>query len=508
MEAKYIYTSLCFIFTILIYKFLSNARKRRQNMPPSPPSALPIIGHLHLLKPPLHRILHQFSQKNGPIFSLQFGSRFVVVVSSSSLVHECFTKNDLVLANRPRTAISKHFGYNNTTIVFAPYGDHWRNLRRLCDVEIFSPTRLNKFLSIRRDENNRLLCRLYRISSTGFSKVNLEEKLTEMTFNNILRMLAGKRYYGEDAEDDEEAKRFREHVKKGLELMSASNPRDFFPILGWVGYDSFEKKLAMHIGKSNKFMHGVIEEHRRRRWQSGKQENTMVDHLLSLQESQPENYTDQIIIGLVLALLVAGTDASAVTSEWAMSLLLNHPEVLKKAREEIDTNVGFNRLVEEQDLPKLHYLHCIILETLRLFPSVPMLVPHESSEDCKIGGYNIPKGTMLLINAWAIHRDPTVWDDPMNFKPERFEKMEVETHKLLPFGMGRRACPGSGLARRMIGLGLSSLIQSFDWERISAEKIDMSEGHGITMPKAKPLEAMCRPRVAMVSVLKDLVSNV
>ncbi|CAI9752878.1 unnamed protein product [Fraxinus pennsylvanica] len=191
-----------------------------------------------------------------------------------------------------------------------------------------------------------------------------------------------------------------------------------------------------------------------------------------------------------------------------MSLLLNHPQVLKKAREEIDTHVGFNRLVEEQDLPKLQYLHCIILETLRLFPSVPMLVPHESTEDCKVGGYNIPKGTMLLINAWAIHRDPTVWDDPVNFKPERFEKMEVETHKLLPFGMGRRACPGSGLAQRMIVLALRSLIQCFEWERISAEKIDLSEGHGITLPKAKPLEAMCRRRDAMVNVLQELASNV
>ncbi|XP_022885763.1 cytochrome P450 81D1-like [Olea europaea var. sylvestris] len=507
MEVKYTCTLLSLIFSILIYKFLSNARKRRQNLPPSPPSALPIIGHLHLLKPPLHRILHQFSKKHGPIFSLRFGCRFVVVVSSSSLVKECFTENDLVLAGRPRTAIGKHFGYNNTTIILAPYGDHWRNLRRLCDVEIFSPPRLNTFLPIRLDEINRLLSNLYKISSAGFAKVNLEAKIMEMTFNNIMRMLAGKRYYGEDAEEDEEAKLFRELIKRGLELSSASNPGDYFPFLGWIGYNSFEKELATHKEKDYKFMHNIIEEHRRRR-RNGNQENTMVDHLLSLQESEPEYYTDQIIIGLVLALLIAGTDASAVTSEWAMSLLLNHPEVLKKARKELDTFVGFNRLVEEKDLPKLQYLHCIILETLRLFPSVPMLVPHESSDDCKVGGYNIPKGTMLLINAWAIHRDPTVWDDPMNFKPERFEKMEVETHKLLPFGMGRRACPGLGLAQRMIGLGLSSLIQCFEWERISAEKIDLSEGHGITLPKVKPLEAMCRPRNAMVNVLQELASSV
>ncbi|CAI9752877.1 unnamed protein product [Fraxinus pennsylvanica] len=299
METKYVCRLLSLIFSILIYKFLTNARKRRQNLPPSPPSALPIIGHLHLLKSPLHRILHQFSQKHGPIFSLRFGARFVVVVSSSHLVKECFIMNDLVLANRPRTAISKYFGYNNTTIIFAPHGDHWRNLRRLCDVEIFSSSRLNTFLPIRLDEINRLLCKLYKISSAGFAKVNFEATLMEMTFNNIMRMLAGKRYYGEDAEEDEEAKRFRELIKKGLQLSAASNPGDFFPILGWIGYNSFEKKLATHKEKSYKFMHSLIEEHRRRR-RNGKLENTMVDHLLSLQESEPEYYTDQIIIGLVL----------------------------------------------------------------------------------------------------------------------------------------------------------------------------------------------------------------
>ncbi|CAA2961444.1 cytochrome P450 81E8-like, partial [Olea europaea subsp. europaea] len=329
--------------------------KRHQNLPPSPPSALPIIGHLHLLKPPLHRILHQFSKKHGPIFSLRFGSRFVVVVSSSSLVNECFTKNDLVLAASILATITP-------PLSSPPYGDHRRNLRRLCDVEIFSSSRLNTFLPIRLDEINRLLSKLYKIPSAKFAK---------------------------DAEDDEGAKRFREHIKRGLQLSSASNP-----------------------------------EHRRRRL-NGNPENTM--------ESEPAYYTDQIIIGL----------------------------------------------------------------TLRLFPSVPMLVPHESSDDCKVGGYNIPKGTMLLINAWAIHRPPTVWDDPMDFKPKDLKKW-----KWKPINCCHLEWEGERV------LGLSSLIQCFEWERISAEKIDLSEGHGITLPKAKPLEAMRRPRNAMVNVLQELASSV
>nr|XP_027087612.1 cytochrome P450 81D1-like [Coffea arabica] len=145
-------------------------------------------------------------------------------------------------------------------------------------------------------------------------------------------------------------------------------------------------------------------------------------------------------------MLTAGTNTSLVTIEWALSLLLNHLEVLEKARTKLDAQVGTDRLVDEHGLSNLSYLHNIISEKLWLYPAAPMLVPNESSDDCKIGGYNIPQGTILLVNAWAVHRDPNVWDDPTSFKPERFEGLQVQPSKLIPFGMGRRSCPGSGLA--------------------------------------------------------------
>ncbi|PIN26123.1 Cytochrome P450 CYP2 subfamily [Handroanthus impetiginosus] len=503
MEAQILYTSLTFTTLILIFYKILFRRHNHKNIPPSPPGWLPIVGHVHLLKNLFHRTLYDFSQKVGPIFSLRLGTQLVVVVSSSSLVKECFTKNDLILANRPQASVDrKSLGFTRTSVIGAPYGDHWRNLRKLCDLEVFSPNRLASFLSIRREERDRMISSLYKISNTGFAEVNVETKIVEMTFNNIMRMLAGKRYYGEEAEEDEEAKKFRELTKEALELTSASNIGEIFPMLRWIGCNGLEKKLAIHSQKTDEFMEGLLDEHRR-----GKRQNTMVDHLLSLQESQPEYYTDEIITGLVVALIIAGTDASVVTTEWVMTLLLNHPEVLQKARQELDTKVGNDRMVEEQDLPKLRYLHYIILETLRLLPSVPLLVPHIPSQDCEIGGYNIPKETMMIVNAWAIHRDPKVWDDPLSFKPGRFERMEVETHKLLPFGMGRRACPGSGLAQKFVGLAVGSLIQCFDWKRINDEKIDLSERNGTTLPKAKALEAMCKPRSVMEKVLQQ-VSNV
>lgn len=200
-------------------------------------------------------------------------------------------------------------------------------------------------------------------------------------------------------------------------------------------------------------------------------------------------------------MILAGTDTSAVTAEWAMSALLNHPDKLQKARAEIDSFVGNDRLINEADLINLPYLQNIISETFRLFPAVPLLLAHEASDDGTIGGYDMPKGAMLLVNAWAIHRDPSVWDNPTSFTPERFEAGGATPPKLMPFGMGRRSCPGYGLAQKVIGLALASLIQCFEWERVDGAEIDLTEGNGLTMPKAIPLVAKCKGR----SVLRKVI---
>lgn len=195
--------------------------------------------------------------------------------------------------------------------------------------------------------------------------------------------------------------------------------------------------------------------------------------------------------------MIAGTDTMSISMEWAMALLLNHPETLAKVKSEIDEHVPKDRLLDEQDLPKLTYLGHVITETLRLYPPVPFLIPHQSSEDCKVSGYDIPKGTMLLVNLWAIHRDPRLWDEPEVFKPERHEARK-ENEFMLPFGSGRRKCPGGGIAKRVLGLALGTMIQCFEWERVSEEMVDMSHGVGFSIPKVKPLEAMCKPREEMV----------
>ncbi|KAL0315608.1 UNVERIFIED_CONTAM: cytochrome [Sesamum radiatum] len=326
--------------------------------------------------------------------------------------------------------------------------------------------------------------------------------LSELTFNVIMRMVAGKRYFGEDEENDE-AKQFREIIDQVFTLGGVSNPGDFFPVFRWIDYKGYEETLMRVTEKMDAFLQGLIDEHKR-----DKSRNTMIDHLLSLQESEPEYYTDVMIKGIIMVMLVAGTDTSVMTIEWAMSALLNHPEKMDKAKVEINNHIGNNRLVNESDLSKLPYFQNIILETFRLFPVAPLLVPHEASADCTLGGYDIPQGTIILVNAWAIHRDPLVWNDPTSFNPERFEGAgEVGPTKLLPFGMGRRSCPGNGLANRVIGLLLASFIQCFEWQRVDDALVDLTEGKGLTMPKLTPLEARCRARDVLHKVLAEPVRN-
>lgn len=204
-------------------------------------------------------------------------------------------------------------------------------------------------------------------------------------------------------------------------------------------------------------------------------------------------------------LLTAGSDTSSATLEWALTLLLNNPHVIKKAQLEIDSHIGNERLIDESDITNLPYLRCIIIETLRMYPASPLLLPHQSSTQCSVGGYRIPAGTMLLVNAWAIQNDAKNFEDPGKFNPERFEvEGALNSFKWVPFGSGRRGCPGEELAMRMLDLGLGVVLQCFDCERVGEDLIDLSEGPGLTIPKANPLMAYCKVRTSASKLISQI----
>ncbi|CAA2998870.1 cytochrome P450 81F3-like [Olea europaea subsp. europaea] len=502
-------------FVFILYIITEHFFNKLRNLPPSPILNLPIIGHLYLLKKPIYRSLAKISDSHGPILLLQFGSRRVLVVSSPSAAEDCLSKNDIVFANRPRLIAGKHIGSNYTSVGWASYGDHWRNLRRISSIELLSNHRLQLLQHIRMDEVNVMLKRLYR-ASESHQTVDMKTAFFELTMNVMMRMIAGKRYYGENVEDIEAANLFREIVVETFQTAGTSNMADYLPVLRWLGdVGGYEKIIMMLQKKREMFMQELVEEWKRRMGSTaatrggvgdsdaGGKERSMIEVLLTLQDKESEYYTDSIIRNLMLGLLVAGTDTSSGTMEWALSLLLNNPQVLKKAQNEIDNHIGHERLMDESDIVDLPYLRCIVNETMRMYPVAPLLVPHESSDQSIIGGYHVPKGTILLVNAWSIQNDPKIWKDPRKFKPERFEGLEGTTDglKLLPFGFGRRRCPGEGLALRIVQLVLGSIIQCFDWERVGKEMVDMTEGFGLTTPKAQPLMAKCNPRPVAAKLL-------
>ncbi|KAL9386010.1 hypothetical protein Peur_023020 [Populus x canadensis] len=494
---------LYFPVFLALYIISTHFLNRIRNFPPSPLPSLPIIGHLYLLKKPLYRTLSKISDKHGPVILLQLGSRRLLVVSSPSIAEECFTKNDVVFANRPRLLIAKHLAYNSTSLVWAPYGDHWRNLRKIVSIEVLSAYRLQMLSAIRLEEVKSMVCVLFR-NQNQFA--DMRTVFFELTLNIVMRMIAGKRYYGENVSDVEEAKRFRAIHAESFLLGGKTIIGDYIP---WIKSKKMEKRLIECNLKRDSFLQCLIEEQRRKILEGdccGEKKRSLIQVLLSLQETEPEYYTDDIIKGLVVVILLAGTHTSSTTMEWALSLLLNNPEVLEKAKREIDERIGHDRLMDEADLAQLPYLHSILNETLRMYPAAPLLVPHESSEECLVGGFRIPRGTMLFVNAWAIQNDPKIWPDPANFRPERFDNPEVarDGFKLMPFGYGRRSCPGEGMALRVMGLALGSLLQCFEWQKIGDKMVDMTEASGFTVPKAKPLKVICRPRPDMLRHLSQI----
>ncbi|KNA18213.1 hypothetical protein SOVF_072840 [Spinacia oleracea] len=415
----------------------------------------------------------------------------------------------MVLANRPRVLVGKHLHYEWTTLGATPYGPLWLSLRKLATLELFSTNRMNTFAGIRLEEVRSLVKGLFGGSKQNYyARVEMRSRLAGLSLNIITRVLTGKKYifFGDENDNNganEEADKFLGLMREVLELNGVSNMVDCLPLFKWINFRNVEGRMVAARKKMDDFLASLIEECRKNRTQNGGKKIAMIYKLLDLQEFEPANYSDQLIKGMIMIMLIAGTDTSSVTMEWALSLLLNHSNVLRKAREEIDNYKGNDELVEEADLPKLPYLQCIINETLRLFPAAPLLVGHQASEDVTISGYHITKGETILINAWAIHRDPSLWEDPLRFKPERFEGLKSEDYRFtfIPFGLGRRSCPGATLANRVIGITLATLIQCFDWERVDDKNVDLAEGVGLTMPKAEPLVAMCRARRSMINVV-------
>uniref|UniRef100_A0ACD5TR41 Uncharacterized protein n=1 Tax=Avena sativa TaxID=4498 RepID=A0ACD5TR41_AVESA len=508
MDNAYYMAALSLAFLVLLRYFLPFG-KNKNKLPPSP-LAIPFFGHLHLVEKPFHAKLFRLASLHGPIFSLRLGFRDTVVVSSPALAKECFTERDVAFADRPSLPSMNIAALDGVVLTTASYGPHWRTLRLVAAVHLLSAHRVNAMGDVISAEVRAMVVRLRR-SAKASPRVQLRRRLFELSLSILMETIAdtkttlGKSDGNNDVDTDMsvEARLFKKEVDQINMHIGTTNLWDYLPFLQWFDVFGNRKKIVAAAKSRNAFLQRLIDSERQK-LDAGGEKKSMISVLFSLQKKEPEVYTDQMITGLIVNLFMAGTGTTSVTVEWAMSLLLNHPVVLEKARAEIEALVGTSRLVTADDVHRLTYLRCIISETLRLYPAAPLLLPHQSSVDSKVGGYHVPKETMLLVNAYAIHRDPIMWENPNEFRPERFEDGKADGLIWIPFGMGRRKCPGEAMASRVVGLVLASMIQCFDWDRVDNMDVDMTEGSGaaFTVPRAVPFEAICKPRAAMYDMLQ------
>ncbi|KAK9131884.1 hypothetical protein Scep_011412 [Stephania cephalantha] len=394
--------------------------------------------------------------------------------------------------------------------------------------KIFCSSSLLKSSGVRHDAVRCLLRDLYKSSTNNiangsgqqYQKIDLKLKFFELSFNVMMSLSTGEAIIGDGlCHSTEEYKWFFELLKNAYVPSFFMAPGDYLPIFKYFDVFKVERSLAEIDKKRDAFLEAIIERFRKehnvnnieKKKKKRSNNKSLLDVLFSLQREDSEQYNDLIIKTMILTMFTAGTDTSAMTLEWAMSLLLNHPEVLKKALYELDNNIEPHRFIEDSDLSNLPYIQSIIQETLRLYPLAPFLIPHEAAHECKVGQYEVPSGTIVVANVWAIHRDPKVWPEPDKFVPERFlqssagENKSGQFNKFIPFGVGRRGCPGGGLATRVIALTLASVLRCFEWEKINNgdEAIDMSEEVQFLLPKAKALEALCKPRPQMLNALSQ-----
>ncbi|KAK1317883.1 Cytochrome P450 98A2 [Acorus calamus] len=335
--------------------------------------------------------------------------------------------------------------------------------------------------------------------------LTVKNYLAAVAFNNITRLAFGKRFVNSEGVIDEQGIEFKAITTNGLKLGASLATAEHIPWLRWL-FPLEEEAFAKHGARRDRLTKAIMEEHTLAREKGGAKQH-FVDALLTLQDKY--DLSEDTIIGLLWDMITAGMDTTAISAEWAMVELIRNPRVQAKAQEELDRVIGPNRIMSETDFLSLPYLQCVAKEALRLHPPTPLMLPHKASADVKLGGYDVPKGSNVHVNVWAVARDPAHWRDPLEFRPERFleEDVDMKGHdfRLLPFGAGRRVCPGAQLGINMVQSMLGHLLHHFEWappEGMKAEEIDMSENPGMVTFMTVPLMAVATPRLADVGLYK------
>ncbi|KAL0360761.1 UNVERIFIED_CONTAM: cytochrome [Sesamum radiatum] len=507
---------LVILFITPFYYLISTGSKRilTKNLPPQAAGGWPVIGHLRLLSGPElpHIILSNMADKYGPIFSLRLGVHSALIVSSWEIAKECFTTNDMIFSDRPKTSATQHMSYDYAMFGLGKYGSYWRELRKISVQKLLSNRKIETLGHLYVAEIRALMKSLYNsCTDNGDGKapspLEMRKLFRDLSVNVMVRVVAGDNVGSENKVSGEINEKWHEIITAFLGAMGVLTVPDVLPYLKWLDWCGGISRPFKKTGKEiDGLVQGWVEEHKKLGIAWERSDESFLGEMMRVADGVAREFSnydaDTITKATCQTMMLGGSDTTTVTLIWALCLLLSNQHTLKRAQEELDNHIGKERLVKDSDIEKLPYIQAIIKETLRLQPVTPLLPPRESTEDCTVAGYHIPVGTRLVLNLWKLHRDPRVWTDPLEFRPERFllEHREVDVRgkhfELLPFGGGRRICPGISFGLRVTQLALASFLHEFEVEKFSDEAVDMTGSFGTTNMKVTPLEVLLKPRLS------------
>nr|QTI96764.1 deoxyshikonin hydroxylase [Echium plantagineum] len=505
------------VITILIWLKINNSN--RLKTPPEVGFALPIIGHLYLKelrgRKPLFIKFTKLAEKFGPIYNVRLGSIRGVVISSSELAREIFTAKDNYVLARPKSLATGHLAYSYANLGVAPPTPYWKWLRKFTAVGFFSHRALDMAKNVPATEIKLSIRYLYDLcNDKGSARIaDMQQWLLDIGLNLMMRTVVGKSTATSDDADDEEARERRKWKKMmddTMRMLFLPVLSDSIPVLKPLDIGGVEKEMI----QVKKVMDEIVEEWLKEHIQKKANgiavdgERDFMDLLLAAVEDGDAElggyHPHMVVKATCMSMVGAGSDTTSVVIVWALSLLLNHRAELEKVQRELDNVVGRGRRVDISDINKLDYLQAVVKETFRIRPPGALLVPREFTDDCTVGGYHIPKGTMLFINLWKLQKDPNLYPDPNVYRPARFLEPKYKDidprgrhFELFPFGAGRRSCPGLNLGIQNVHLILANLLHSFDISTIDNKLVDLNASpDGVITRKATPLEIRISPRLS------------
>ncbi|KAE9619263.1 hypothetical protein Lal_00047766 [Lupinus albus] len=455
---------LLLLFTCTVIQVLrSFSNKGNHNLPPGP-SLVTILGNLHEFWKKPQQTMAKLANVYGPIMCFKVGHSTSVIISSPDMAKEVLQTHDILFSDRTIPQVVTSLNHDLLSLPFLPVSPLWRDLRKICNNELFASKTLDASQDLRRKKLQQLLNDMHQISLSG-EAVNVGIAAFKTCINFLSYTFVSEDFVQNVSNDDE----YKDLVATLLKLTGTPNLVDLFPVFKIFDPQGLKRRTTSYLTKFFQILDNLINKRIKLREEKHYvTNNDMLDTLLNVSEQNSQMMDKKKIRHFLLDLLVAGTDTTAYALERAMTELVHNPAIMTKAKKELEQTIGIGNPIEESDIARLPYLQAIIKETLRKYPPAPLLLPRKAKVDVQISGYTVPKGARVLINEWAIGRNPNFWENANSFSPQRFIGSTIDVKgqnfQLTPFGSGRRICPGSPLAIRMLHSMLGSLINTFDWK--------------------------------------------